>query len=257
MPFLLDQVFLGVDGALGGQTLGRGCSPATLTSLRTRLLAACLIADEGELGVRGALQVEGEVIEAGLAFVVDASRTAGIAIEADRAEVLRGRLVLRRRRRCKNRNRGVRGGSLTLVVDDVTGNGNRAWSSTGGGQGGGAGRAADRASRGAIAVGQRTILRADAGGGDGGGVAGVDGGRVRRAGQGWRLKLFDGEVDRAVGHLAGLRAFGNVALDGVGSGGRRSWCRCSRRCWSRRWCRRSRSSYTLRSSSDSGSERFQ
>ncbi len=60
---LLYQVVLGVDGALCGE-------------LRTILLAAAGVADYIEGSVRGALQVQCEVIEASLAFVVHAGRGA-------------------------------------------------------------------------------------------------------------------------------------------------------------------------------------
>ncbi len=79
---LLDQVVLGVDGALRCQ-------------LRTLFLIGCRVANHNSSRIRLTLQVEGYVIQAGLGFVVDACRTALVAIEVDRAERLR--LGLRRR----------------------------------------------------------------------------------------------------------------------------------------------------------------
>ena len=98
---LLDQVVLGVDGALCCQ-------------LRTLLLVGCRVANHNSSGIRLTLQVESDVIQAGLGFVVDASRTALVTIEVDRAERLR--LGLRRWRRLLDVDRSRRRSRLTLVV---------------------------------------------------------------------------------------------------------------------------------------------
>src|ERR1700749_4072520 len=107
---LLNQVVLGVDGALRSQ-------------LRTLFLACCRVANHNSSRIRLTLQVEGYVIQAGLGFVVDAARTALVTIEVDRAERLR--LGLRRRWRLLDVDRSRRRSRLALVIRHVAGHGDR------------------------------------------------------------------------------------------------------------------------------------
>ena len=79
------------------------------------------------------------------------------------------------------------------------------------------GVAADRSSRRAVAVGQRTVLRAHAVAGDRRRIAGVHRRRVRRAADGRRLKRLHRERRRAIRHLARLLALGHVTLHVVGA----------------------------------------
>src|SRR5262249_21622847 len=117
---LLDQVVLRVDSALR-------------CHLRTLLLIGCRVANHNSSRIRLTLQVEGYVIQAGLGFVVDASRTALVTIEVDRAERLR--LGLRRWWRRFHVDRAGRRGSLTLVVGDIRRDSDRTGRSTRGVQG--------------------------------------------------------------------------------------------------------------------------
>src|SRR6185437_14874126 len=84
---LLDQVFLRVDSALG-------------SNLATVLLGAGSVSDECKLRIRRLLQFEGDIVEAGLAFVVDTDRTTLVTLEVDRAEAA-DRGCRRRRRRAE------------------------------------------------------------------------------------------------------------------------------------------------------------
>ena len=77
---LLHEIVLGVDGARSAAF----CGPIFSSEGG--------VADQVELCVRRALQVECEVIEASLAFVVHARRAMRVAIKADRAEAGRGRV---------------------------------------------------------------------------------------------------------------------------------------------------------------------
>src|SRR5882757_2537445 len=108
---LLDQVVLGVDGALR-------------CNLRTLFLVGCRVANHNSSRIRLTLQVEGYVIQAGLGFVVDASRTALVTIEIDRAERLR--LGLRRRWRLLDVDRSRGRGRLTLVIGNIRRDSDRA-----------------------------------------------------------------------------------------------------------------------------------
>ena len=71
---LLDQVVLRVDSALQ-----RRASLPCFSVLGS-------VADERELRIRRALQVQGDIVKASLAFVVDPGRTALVTLEVDRAE---------------------------------------------------------------------------------------------------------------------------------------------------------------------------
>src|ERR1700733_9532286 len=145
---LRNQVCLGVDGTLSSELIAL-------------LLCAVLIANHSQLRIGGALQVESDIVQAGLGFVIYTSRPLLVAIEVDRAE-LAGRRCWRRRR-CIHRNRRRARCTLTLIINHVRSHRDCSWRCTCRGQRGGRSVSSNRSSRRAVAVGQRTILRADAG----------------------------------------------------------------------------------------------
>ncbi len=51
------------------------------------LLCAVLVANHSQLRIRGALQVESDIVQAGLGFVINTSWPLLVAIEVDRAEL--------------------------------------------------------------------------------------------------------------------------------------------------------------------------
>src|ERR1700761_680550 len=196
---LLDQVVLGVDGTLRGQIL-HDCG-LVMPSLASRSCFGGGVAHHNQSCIGRTLRVERDVIEAALGVVVYASRTALVVIELDGAQRLGLR---RRRRRCFNVDGGGGGSSLPLIVGHTAGHGNRAGRGSSGGEGGGVTGAAYRTGRSLVAVGQRTVLRADALGGDRRAVARLHRRRIGRAAYCRRLKLLDRELCGAIGRLAGL-----------------------------------------------------
>ena len=143
-----------------------------------RLVGGC-IANYGQLGSRVALQLQGNVVKAGLAFVVDPDRTLLVALEAHRAE--RARQRSRRRRRRVDRNSRRARSSLTLIVNHVCCHRNRSRCRTSRAQRGRRGAAGHRTSRSAIAIGQRTILRTHTARGNRRGISRSNRRRIRRA----------------------------------------------------------------------------
>src|SRR5690242_16855243 len=107
---LLHQIVLRVFSALSSESA-------------TTLLGAGSVANQRQLGVGRLLQFEGDVIEASLALVVDAGRTALVALEVNRAEAA-GRRSRRRRRRTERHGRRSRSG-LALVIHHIAGHGDR------------------------------------------------------------------------------------------------------------------------------------
>src|SRR6201996_2399962 len=197
---LLNQVVLGVDGALRSQ-------------LRTLFLVCCRVANHNSSRIRLTLQVEGYVIQAGLGFVVDAARTALVTIEVDRAERLR--LGLRRRWRLLDVDAGRSRSRLALVICHVAGHGNATGRRASCVEGRGVVAAVDLASRGRVGVGQRAILRAYALCSDRRAITRLQGGGIGRAADGRRLKLLDLEVRGAIGELSGLLTLRDMSRNGV------------------------------------------
>ncbi len=128
------------------------------------------------------------------------------------------------RGRCIDRNRSRAGGRLALVVNHVRRHRDSSRSSTRRVEGCGRGVAGDRTSGRAVAVGQRTILRADT---DAVIVAESPGATVEGLAEqetvgGWNC--LNCERSRAVSHRAGLIALGDMTLCGVVAGGQVRRC---------------------------------
>jgi hypothetical protein len=117
-----------------------------------------MLADNNQFGGRVAVEGESNLVKAALGLVVDANRPFSIAFEGDAAEAAR-QWCYRGRRSCDG-DRGVRGGLLAEVVDDVASNVDCAWRRAGGDEGCRLCAAGDLAGGGRVRVGQSAVLRA-------------------------------------------------------------------------------------------------
>src|SRR3984957_1047385 len=148
-----DQVLLGVVSTLSCELLA-----FSLVMLLLYLLICGRVTDTCDLRIGAALQVEGDIVKARLGFVVHTRRTLRVTLKVDGAESAGRRCWWRGW--CFYGNGVVCGCCLTLIVNNVAGYRDGSRCRTRGGQRRGRSATGHRASRSAIAVGQRTILRA-------------------------------------------------------------------------------------------------